>query len=76
MNWRQLTTDRFEFRPSEHESAVENFESENNEDDLASDFIEASEEDTLEYVKQHRFKLVILQRHKNIKILNNDINTS
>ena len=29
----------------------------NNEDDVASDFIETSEEDTLEYVKQHQFIL-------------------
>ena len=57
MNWTQLTTHWLEFNPSEHESAVENFESDNNEDDVALDFIEPSEEGTLEYVKQHQFKL-------------------
>ena len=44
-------SDWLEFNPSEHESAVENFESDN--DDVASDFMEPSEEDTREYVKQH-----------------------
>jgi hypothetical protein len=29
----------------------------NNEYDVASDFIEPSEENTMEYVKQHQFKL-------------------
>ena len=38
--------DRLDFNPSERESAVENFESDNYEDDIASDFIEPSEEDT------------------------------
>ena len=49
--------DRLEFNMSEHGSAVENFESDNNEDDVASDFIEPSDEDILEYVRQHQFKL-------------------
>ena len=48
---------RPEFNSSEHESSVENLESDNDEDDVASDFIEPSEQDTLEYVKQHQFKL-------------------
>jgi hypothetical protein len=38
--------DRLDFNPSEQESAVENFESDNYEDDVASDVIEPSEEDT------------------------------
>ena len=53
----KLTTDRLEFNSSEHESAVENSESDNDEDDIASEFVKPSEEDTLEYVKQHQFKL-------------------